>query len=506
MILSTERRHRNFNHSPSRLDLRASGCHNLGMHAFGYWTIAIVAALGAAAAPASEPIKPTTAEIREIAASAYTFAYPLVLLDATRRTDLERRAQAGLPGANHFVHAQAFPDDHSRIVIRPNADTLYSTAWLDLSREPILLHVPDTHGRYYVMQLLDAWTETFDLPGKRTRGTGAGWFGIVGPGWKGTLPPHVEKINAPTNTVWLLGRTQVNGIADYGEVHAIQSGYALMPLSQYPNGSSPPAPPAPPAPPTPGSSPGANRNEPPPMQVQRMNAREFFQTVANLLATNPPHPQDAPLTRQLARVGILPGRVFNPESLGIEGQKALEQGVKTAAEILATLGSRSGVGQKANGWSSGFGTATGRYGIHYDARAGVARLGLGALPPEEATYFSCCQTDGAQSLTGEQAYTLHFSASELPPVQAFWSLTLYGEDGYFVSNALHRFAIGDRDALKFNSDGSLDLFVQHEAPGADRGSNWLPAPEGKFNLSLRLYWPGEDVVRGRWKPPPVAPH
>jgi hypothetical protein len=156
------------------------------------------------------------------AANAYIFAYPLVLMDATRRTDLARRAQAGSPGANRFVHAQAFPDDHNRIVIRPNADTLYSTAWLDLAHEPILLHVPDTHGRYYVMQLLDAWTETFDLPGKRTRGTGARWFGIVGPGWKGTLPAHIEKIMAPTNTVWLLGRTQVNGIADYGEVHAIR--------------------------------------------------------------------------------------------------------------------------------------------------------------------------------------------------------------------------------------------------------------------------------------------
>jgi hypothetical protein len=431
------------------------------MKAFGYWTIGIAAALGTAAAPASEPATPTTAEIRALAASAYTFAYPLVLLDVTRRMDLERRAQTGLPGANHFVHAQAFPDDHSRIVIRPNADTLYSTAWLDLSHEPILLHVPDTHGRYYVMQLLDAWTETFDLPGKRTRGTGAGWYAIVGPGWKGTLPPHVEKIIAPTNTVWLLGRTQVNGIADYAEVHAIQNGYALMPLSLYPNGSSTSAPSepsetsAPPVAPAPGASPGANRHEPPPMQVQRMNASEFFQIVANLLETNPPHPRDARLMQQLARVGILPGKVFNADSLGVEGQKAFAEGVKTAADALAKLGSQSGVGEKVNGWSAGFGAATGRYGIRYDARAAVARLGLGALPPEEATYFSCCQTDAAHSLSGEHAYTLHFSAAELPSVQAFWSLTLYGEDGYFVPNTIHRFAIGDRDALKSTGNASL---------------------------------------------------
>ena len=474
------------------------------MNAFGIGTIAMAAALASATATASDTKSPTAAEIGAIAASAYTFAYPLVLMDVTRRTDLERRAQAGLPGANRFVHAQAFPDDRSRIVIRPNADTLYSIAWLDLSHEPVLLHVPDTHGRYYVMQLLDAWTETFDMLGKRTRGTGSRWYGIVGPGWKGALPPQVERIDAPTSSVWLLGRTQVNGVADYDAVHAIQKEFTLTPLNRYPKGSSPTAPPAPQASPAPESSPGANRNEPPPMQVQRMTAREFFQTAANLLETNPPHPQDAPMMKQLARVGIMPGKFFNPDSLGVEGQKAFEQGAKTAADSLATLGSRAGVGEKLNGWSSGFGAATGRYGIRYDARAGVARLGLGALPPEEAIYFSCCQTDAAHSLAGEHVYTLHFPAAELPPVHAFWSLTLYGEDGYFVANAIHRFAIGDRDALKFNSDGSLDLFVQHDAPGADHDSNWLPAPDGKFNLSLRLYWPGEDVVRGRWKPPPVT--
>lgn len=507
MILSTERLPRNFNLGPYHLDPRASRCHNLDMNVFSYWTIALAATLGTAAAPASEPIKPTTAEVREIAASAYTFAYPLVLVDVTRRTDLERRAQAGAPGANHFAHAQAFPDDRSRIVIRPNADTLYSIAWLDLSHEPILLHVPDTHGRYYVMQLLDAWTETFAMPGKRTHGTDARWFGIAGPGWKGTLPPDVERIDAPTNTVWLIGRTQVNGVADYSEVHAIQAGYALMPLSQYANGSSPSAASAAPAPTrAPASSPGANRTEPPPMQVQRMDAREFFQTVADLLETNPPHPQDAPLVKQLARVGILPGKVFNPELFGVEGQKAFEQGVKMAADRFAALGFQSGIGEKINGWSAGFSEAIGRYGIHYDARAAAARFGLGVLPPEEAAYFSCCQTDAERSLSGEHAYTLHFSAAELPPVRAFWSLTLYGEDGYFVSNAIHRFAIGDRDALKFNADGSLDLFVQHDAPGADRGGNWLPAPDGKFNLSLRLYWPSEEVARRRWKPPPVTPH
>jgi hypothetical protein len=446
----------------------------------------------------SAPASP--AEIREIAAHAYTFFYPLVLMELTRRAELERRAHAGLAGVNQFVHAQTFPDDHSRLVIRPNADTLYSIAWLDLAQEPVLLHVPDTHERYYVMQLLDAWTETFDMPGKRTRGTTEQWFGIVGPAWQGTLPTQVQRIVAPTDIVWLLGRTQTNGAADYDAVHAIQSGYTLMKLSQYPAGaqSAPPAE-------VPGQTQNIGRSEPPPVQVQRMSATEFFQFALNLLAQDPPHPQDAALLRQLAKIGIAQGRPFKPESLGAQGRTALDEGAKAAADDLQALVTGGSVGKRVNGWSTGFSGDTGRYGTRYDARAAVARTGLGALPPEEATYFLCCQNAGEQSLNGSKNYSLHFAAGQLPPARAFWSLTMYGEDGYFTANPIHRFAIGDRDALKFNGDGSLDLLIQHDAPGGDRDSNWLPAPGGKFNLSLRLFWPGESVIEGKWLPPAMSP-
>jgi hypothetical protein len=430
---------------------------------------------------------PSADEIRELASSAYTFAYPLVLMELTRRQDADRRRRAGLPAANQFVHARAFPDERSRLVIRPNADTLYSVAWLDLSSEPVLLHVPDTHDRYYVMQLLDAWTETFDLPGKRTRGTGEQTFAIAGPAWQGTLPAGAQRIDAPTNTVWLIGRTQVNGAGDYGAVHAIQDGYALMPLSGNAKDS----------PPTEARGPGPRTDavDPPPVQAARMSAREFFQIFAELLAKNPPHSQDAPQMRKLARIGIVPGQTFAPDAFGAAGLAALADGAKQAADRLANLGAQRAAGDRNHGWTQGFGKAVGRYGVHYESRAEVARLGLGALPPEEAIYFSC-------SLNGARAYTLHFPADQLPAVRAFWSLTLYGEDGYFVANSLHRFAIGDRDALKFNADGSLDLFIQHEPPGGDGEANWLPAPQGNFNLSLRLYWPSEKV-RGRWIPPPV---
>jgi len=180
---------------------------------------------------------PPPAEIRSLSQRAYLFAYPLVLMEFTRRHALEHATLGGGAQTNRFTHAPAFPTASFRQVIRPNADTLYSSAWLDLSKEPMLLEVPDTHGRYYLMQLMDAWTETFGSPGKRTTGTGQGWFAITGPGWKGTLPERAKRIESPTNMVWLLGRTQTNNASDYGNVREIQKGYRLMPLSMYPDGA-----------------------------------------------------------------------------------------------------------------------------------------------------------------------------------------------------------------------------------------------------------------------------
>src|SRR5262249_48589805 len=207
-------------------------------------------------------------------------------------------------------------------VIRPNADTLYSTSWLDLSKEPVLLHVPDTHERYYVMQIMDAWSETIAAPGKRTTGTAEGWFAIVGPGWKGTLPAGMRAIASPTNTVWLLGRTQTNGTADYGYVHDIQGGYQLALLSHFPQVQ----------PPVGLFDVAALRErsaERPPEQVARMTAVEFFKLFAELLKSNPLHPIDQAMLQQLAKLGIRPGQSFQPETLSAERLKALEDGAQS---------------------------------------------------------------------------------------------------------------------------------------------------------------------------------
>jgi hypothetical protein len=319
---------------------------------------------------------------------------------------------------------------------------------------------------------------------------------IVGPGWKGALPASVARdhvIHATTNMLWLLGRTQTNSAADYEFVHGVQRGYQLMPVSLYPDGPRASARPAP--------RPAAVAIIPPPQQVAMLEAAEFFRIFADLLKSNPPHAGEEEMLRDLARLGIVPGQAFHPESLSTENLAALEQGAVNAKVRLSKL--NGSLGQPGpTGWTGGKGKV-GRYGNDYAIRAAVAKIGLGANPPEDATYLHCDLDASGQHLTGSKRYTIHFDKAALPPVRAFWSFTVYSDDGYFTENPLNRYAIGDRDALKYNPDGSLDLYLQNMSPGAARESNWLPVPAGAFNLSLRLYWPKEEVLSGKWVPPAV---
>jgi hypothetical protein len=423
---------------------------------------------------------PSPAEVQEIAERAYIYAYPLVLLQAT---------MAALP-VNHLVHVSAFPDASFRLIVRPNADTLYTNAWIDVSKEPMLLHVPDSAGRFYLLQFMDAWTETFADPGKRTTGTAEAWFAIVGPGWHGDLPSHVTRLDAPTNQVWLLGRTQTNGAADYDNVHAFQHGMRLVPLSQYPG--------------TPQMSGGdvppsqAAAGPPPPDRIKAMEPAAFFAAFAQAMKANPPHPADAPLLHDLARIGIVPGEDFDPSKLSPDQVAALNQGVRAAmARIEQFVGSAASV---KPGWTSFQGTI-GRYGTNYMARAVTARIAVGANPAEDAVYITSSADAAGQPLNGSARYRMHFDAFNLPPVLAFWSVTAYDKDGYFIANPINRYAIGDRDPLKFNPDGSLDLYIQSQDPGPDRRSNWLPSGDGVFNLTLRLYWPKPAILNRTWQPP-----
>ena len=420
-------------------------------------------------------------EVKEIAERAYIYAYPLVLLEAT---------ESVMP-VNYLTHIAAFPDASFRLIVRPNADTLYSTAWLDVSKEPLLLHVPDSGGRFYLLQFMDAWTETFADPGKRIAGTAEAWFAIVGPGWTGKLPDRVTRYDAPTNHVWLLGRTQTNGAADYDNVHAFQYGMRLVPLSEYPG--NPAA--APSAPPNLHRTAGA---VPPPDRIKAMEPAAFFAAFAKAMQANPSHAADEPMVHDLARIGLVPGQDFDSTKLTPVQLEAVNLGARAAMDRIEKFVASAGTHKP--GWTSFQGTL-GRYGTNYMARAVTARVAIGANPPEDAVYMSSSADRAGQSLDGANRYQMHFSASDLPPVNAFWSVTAYDKDGYFIANPLNRYAIGDRDQLNFNTDGSLDLFIQGQSPGADRESNWLPTGDGAFNLTIRLYWPKPAILDGTWHPP-----
>ena len=317
---------------------------------------------------------------------------------------------------------------------------------------------------------------------------------ITGPNWRGSLPARTLKIESPTNMVWLIGRTQTNGTQDYDAVHQIQKGYMLMPLDRYPDG-----------PKKTEKAPAPRKYDPaaitPPVQVLRMTPVKFFNEFALLMEKNPPHQDDGPMMRDLARIGIRPGETFDAQALGSTGLAALEAGARTASTKLEAAVDPPSK-KTATGWA-GFGAKVGRYGTDYDARAIVARVGLGANAPEDAVYLNCTMDSVGKPLDGQRRYRMHFAKAEMPPVRAFWSVTMYDQDGYFVENPIQRYAIGDRDTLHFNADGSLDLNLSRQAPQGGKTSNWLPAPAGSFNLTFRLYWPKDEVLQAKWIPPAV---
>ncbi len=418
-------------------------------------------------------------ELRDVAARAYIYAYPLVLLEATR----------GAMPVNRFTHVPQFPRPDSRQVIRPNADTLYSSAWLDLSKEPVLIRVPDSAGRFYLLQFMDAWTETFADPGKRTTGTAEAWFAIIGPGWTGKIPAHVTRYDSPTNIVWLLGRTQTNGAADYANVRTFQQGMRIMPLSAYPDGEQ-----------KLGSARafGSASGETPPDKVKAMDPLAFFAAFAKAMKANPPHAADAPTVQELTRLGITAGQDFDASKLSPDQLQAINEGAHAASDRVERM--ITAAASTKPGWA-GFNSGIGRYGSNYMARAAIARFAIGANPAEDAIYLNSSADIAGRPLNGSMRYRMHFDKAGLPPVRAFWSVTAYDQDGYFIANAISRYAIGDRDPLKFNPDGSLDLYMQSQSPGPERQTNWLPSGDGPFNLTIRLYWPEDAILKGTWHPP-----
>ena len=356
----------------------------------------------------------------------------------------------------------------------------------------MVVSVPDTGGRFYLLPMLDMWSDVFASPGWRTTGTQAGNFLLTPPGWTGNVPADMTRIAAPTPFVWIIGRTKTDGPPDYDAVHKIQAGYKVTPLSNWGK---------PPVPVEVKVDPGVDMKTAPKTQVDAMAAGAYFAYAAELLKVNPPHITDQPIIAQMKRIGIEPGKSFDIEKVDPAIRNALTGAPEAAQKLMnwkvATLA------RVANGWSMNTDTM-GAYGNYYLKRAIVAQVGLGANLPEDAIYPLNLSDESGKPLDGASKYTIHFAKGATPPVRAFWSITLYDNDGFQVANVLNRFAVSSWMPFKYNPDGSLDLYLQNESPGKDKEANWLPAPKGPFNLTMRLYSPASDALTGKWNPPPVT--
>jgi hypothetical protein len=443
-------------------------------------------------------------EAHAIGVEAYLYFYPLVTTDLTRRqmTNLPAGKKLGFGPPNTFTNVPEYPSASDKVVVRPNFDTLYSSAWLDLTKEPLIVSVPDTNGRYYLLPMLDMWTDVFASPGWRTTGTQAQHFLVAPEGWRPDLrdrrfieefrlPRDTQRINAPTSHVWIIGRTKTDGPQDYHAVREIQAGFKVTPLSEW--GRTP-------RPVEVKFDPSIDMKTPPKIQIDTMPAGKFFAYAAELLKVNPPHITDEPILARMTRIGIERGRSFDVEKASPAVKKALEDAPEAAQKLMEWA--MPTLARVANHWSINANTM-GVYGNYYLKRAIITQWGLGANLPEDAIYPSSLGDEAGRPLDGANRYAIHFGKESLPPVEAFWSVTLYDSEGFQVANPLNRFAVSSWMPFKYNPDGSLDLYIQNESPGRDKEANWLPAPKGPFNLLMRLYAPKSDALTGKWNPPAV---
>jgi len=433
-------------------------------------------------------------EVRRIAEDAYIFGYPLILMEATRRRSTGvPHPFSFLAPVNQFGHFTKLPDARFDAVVSMSIDTLFSSLWMDLSKEPLILSVPDIDGRFYGMPTLDAWTNVFATIGARTTGTEAHNFAFCGPNWQGELPDDVIMVTSPTNMAWTIGSIQVNGRDDAPLVNKIQFALKATPLSAWGTEYEPPR-----------EVPVDHKPDAraPVDRVAEMEPISYFNLLAGLMIDNPPRSSDIGMVMRMVKIGLAAGEKFDLEGLDAEVQKAIEEGAKNGLAKIKDWAANP-VGESINGW---FLIYAGEYGTDYLKRAGIACVGLGASLPEDWVYPLSRTDANGQPYTGEINYVLHFKKDEIPPVKACWSLTMYNNRQFFVDNPINRYAIGDHDQankLKFNEDGSIDIFIQNESPGKDKESNWLPSPKDGFNLILRCGWPEQRILNHEWAPPAV---
>ncbi|TSJ60894.1 DUF1254 domain-containing protein [Starkeya sp. 3C] len=431
-----------------------------------------------------------------VASDAYVFGYPLVTMEMTRRVMTNVVKAEGSRGPmGTLIKLRAYPDASFRDVTAPNADTLYTTAFLDVGDEPWVVSVPDMKGRYFLLPFLNGWTEVFQVPGSRTTGTGAQTYLVTGPGWSGKVPEGMVQLKSTTDIVWMLGRIYCTGTPeDYAAVHALQDQFKLFPLSALGKDYTPPA----------GKVDAAiDMKTSVRDQVNALSAADYFTLLAELMKRNPPTAKDEPALARFAQIGLVPGKSFDPKAIDARWSKRLPQ--LSYDRIMLHFKLSGGDVKDINGW--GYTTKTGLYGTDYLQRALITAIGLGANRPQDAVYPTSLKDKDGSEYSGANKYQLRFAPGELPPVKGFWSLTMYDAAMFFVANPINRYSMSMRTDPKLESDGSLVIYVQNESPGPDKEANWLPAPKDRFNLMLRLYWPDENdpsILNGSWIIPAVA--
>lgn len=442
------------------------------------------------------------AEAAEIATDAYVYGYSLITTEVTRVQMSNVPKVEGLTAPmGQFINVPKYPPADYRGVSAPNADTLYSLAWLDLAEPQVFSH-PDMGSRFYLFEVTDLWmSDSEKSPSKRTASGKAANYLFTGPGWSGTVPEGVTHFPVATRYMVILGRTYADGTEqDYKAVNALQAQYKITPLSTWGKPYTPVAPPV-------NSNPGYSMTDKPQAVILAMGTEGYFNRMAALMAKDaPPAAGDAPIVARMAKLGIVPGKPFEMSKLDPAVQAALKDIPQTALKKIED--NKAHMGGIVNRWvvSKGLGT----YGPgDYMKRAVVAAFGWPANQERDAVYPYTEFDSNGQTLTGANKYTLTFAKDATPPVNGFWSITMYMIDGgwWFVPNPLNKFTVSLRDNPKFNADGSLTLYFQNESPGADKEANWLPAPKGEFIPMLRMYWPKDtspSIIDGSWKPPVVV--
>ena len=455
---------------------------------------ALLAFLLVACTSNKETKTPGLEEAVGTAIDAYLYGYPLITFDVAR----QQQTNVAVPDAEHapmgqMIRMRTYPAVDNHCCAAPNADTLYTETWLDVSKEPSVLSIPDMGSRYYIVPMLDGYSEVMSVASPPTTGYKAQTYAITSPGWTGTLPPGVTQVKSATGMVWVLGRICCTGTPeDYKAVHALQDKMSVVPLSSYGKPYTPPR----------GQvDPNFDMKTAVRKQVDALDIDAYFTRLAQLMKTNPPTAADAPLVARMASIGLVSGQDYDPSKLGAFDREAIKAVPKLALVKMVKLLKEQ---KTTNGWLY-FTSGVGNWGIDYPLRAMGNMLGPGWNRPQDAVYpLSQKDANGDDYNGADHKYKIHFEKGQFPPVKAFWSITLYDPDFFFVPNSINRYELSQRNKFITNKDGSVDMYLQAESAGKAKEANWLPAPKGKFVLVMRLYWPTStppSILDGSWTPP-----